>query len=191
LNLRLFVALEPPGPVRRRLAEVQSALRRATGGDDVRWVEPGNVHLTLHFLGAVPEERVAAVREAVGAAAAVASPLRVEVAGAGAFPGPRRPRVIWSGVGGEVEPLAELVASLGRRLGALGYPPEDRPFHPHLTHGRVRQGRLLPGLGGALAGVAALAPVPWRVEELVLFRSHLSPAGSRHEPLARIPLSAR
>jgi 2'-5' RNA ligase len=191
VNLRLFVALVPPEPVRRRLAAVQAALRRATGpGEAIRWVEPDHIHLTLQFLGAVPEERLPAVREAVAAAAAGARPLRLEVAGAGAFPGPRRPRVVWSGVGGEVEALAALVASLGRRLEGLGYPPEDRPFHPHLTHGRVRQGQPAPGLGGALAVAAAGAPFPWRVDELVLFRSHLSPSGALHEALARLPLSA-
>jgi 2'-5' RNA ligase len=191
VSLRLFVALVPPDPVRRRLAEAQAALRRAGGdGDAVRWVEPANVHLTLQFLGAVPEDRLDGVREAVAAAAAGARPLQLEVSGAGAFPGPRRPRVIWSGLGGDLASLQELVASLGRRLAPLGFPPGDRPFRPHLTHGRVREGRPPPRLGEALAAASAVPAVPWRADEVVLIRSHLSPRGSRHEPLARFPLSA-
>lgn len=192
MNLRLFVALEPSEPVRRRLAAVQGALRRGAGpGDEIRWVEPDRIHLTLHFLGAVPEERLPAVRAAVAAAAARSRPLRLEVGGAGAFPSARRPRVVWSGVGGDLEPLEELAADLGRALGALGYPPEDRPFRPHLTHGRLREGRASPGLAGALAGVATEPPATWRVAELVLFRSHLSPRGAAYEALDRFRLGGR
>ena len=169
---------------------MQAALRRATGGEAVRWVDPASVHLTLQFLGAVPEDRVEEVRAAVAAAAAGGSPLRLEVAGAIAFPGPRRPRVIGSGVRGDLPGLAALVTDLGRELAPLGYPPEDRPFHPHLTLARVRAGVPPRGLGEALAAAAAGPPAAWVADEVVLVRSHLAPGGSRHEPLARFPLSA-
>jgi 2'-5' RNA ligase len=187
---RLFVALEPPDPVRRRLAALADELRRAAGrhGEEVRWVPPANVHLTLQFLGAVPEERVAAVETALRAAAGEARPLSLAVHGVGGFPNARRPRVVWAGLQGELAPLAALVAALGARLAKLGYPPEDRPFSPHLTLGRAREGRGAPGLAGALAGVAQEAPAPWRAAELVLFESHLSPRGPRYEAIARAPL---
>ncbi len=190
MNLRLFVALDPPEPVRRRIAAMQAELRRAAGrhADEVRWVAPEDVHLTLQFLGAVPEERLEALRGALAAAAGEARPLALELKGAGGFPSARRPRVVWAGVGGEVVPLASLAAGLGRRLAPLGFPPEDRPLSPHLTLGRAREGRGAPGLGGALAQVASLEGAPWRAEALVLYRSHLSPAGARYQPLDRFPL---
>lgn len=185
---RLFVALEPPEPVRRRIAAVAEELRRAAGrADAVRWVPPENVHLTLQFLGAVPEERLPAVEAALRAAAADGGPLSLSLRGAGGFPNARRPRVVWAGVEGDVAPLAALVAGLGARLAKLGFPPEDRPFSPHLTLGRARDGRGAPGLAGALAHAAGEA-TPWRVSELVLFESHLSPRGPRYEALARVPL---
>jgi 2'-5' RNA ligase len=189
-NRRLFVALEPPEPVRRRLALLAAELRRSAGraADDVRWVEPEKIHLTLQFLGAVPEERVAAVTEAVRAAAAAARPLSLEVRGAGGFPNARRPRVVWAGLGGDVEPLAALALDLGRRLAPLGYAPEDRPFSPHLTLGRARDRRGAPGLAGALAHAAQADGAPWRASELVLVESHLSPKGPRYEAIARCPL---
>ncbi len=190
MNLRLFVALDSPEPVRRRIAAMQAELRRAAGrhADEVRWVAPENVHLTLQFLGAVPEERLEALRGALAAAAAEARPLALELKGAGGFPSARRPRVVWAGVGGEVVALAGLAAGLGRRLAPLGFPPEDRPLSPHLTLGRAREGRGAPGLGGALAQVASLEGAPWRAEALVLYRSHLSPAGARYQALDRFPL---
>lgn len=189
-NRRLFVALEPPEAVRRRLAAMGVELRRAAGraADDVRWVPPENVHLTLQFLGAVPEERVPAIDQAVRGAAARARTLSLEVKGAGGFPNARRPRVIWAGLSGDVEPLRALVADLGRHLAPLGFPPEERPFSAHLTLGRAREVRGAPGIAGALASAAEVAGAPWRATEVVLFESHLSPKGPRYEALVHAPL---
>lgn len=189
-NRRLFVALEPPDPVRRRLAAAAAALRQAAGRAeaDVRWVAPDNLHLTLQFLGAVPEERVSAVAGALTEAAAGARPLSLEVTGAGGFPSARRPRVVWLGLGGDVPALSALVEDVGRRLAALGFPPEARPFSPHLTVGRAQDPRGAPGLGGALAARAQADGFGWRATELVLFESHLSPRGPRYEAILRAPL---
>lgn len=213
MNLRLFIAIEPPEAVRRRLAAMQGALKRQMqapeqppGGaepqprrptrssfrppkaDEVKWVAPEGIHLTLQFLGAVPEERVERITAALSEAAAGARPLHLEVKGAGGFPNARRPRVLWAGVAGDVEPLAALVADLGRRLAPLGYPPEERAFSPHLTLGRARDQRGVPGLAGGLAQLSSEEGTIWRATEVCLFRSHLSPAGARYEVIARAPL---
>jgi 2'-5' RNA ligase len=191
-NRRLFVALEPPDAVRRRLAAIAVELRRASGraADEIRWVPPENVHLTLQFLGAVPEERLADVEKAVRGAAGAARPLSLEVKGAGGFPNSRRPRVVWLGLSGEVDALAALAAELGKRLAPLGFPPESRPFAAHLTLGRARDGRGAPGLGGALAAAAEGEGIAWRASELTLFESHLSPKGPRYGPVRRDALGA-
>jgi 2'-5' RNA ligase len=190
-SLRLFVALDPPDAVRRRLAAIQGELRGAAGrsADEVRWVRVEDVHLTLQFLGAVPEERLPAVTAAVAAVAA-ASPqqLHLEVRGAGAFPSARRARVLWAGVTGEVAPLASVATELGRQLAPLGFPPEERAFSPHLTLGRSRDQRGLPGLAAALARCGEGVSARWAVTELVLYRSHLSPQGARYEALSRARL---
>ncbi len=187
---RLFVALEPPEAVRRRIAAAAQKLRRGAGAaaGEVRWVADENVHLTVQFLGAVPEERVEAVEAALAAAAAAARPVSLEVKGAGGFPNSRRPRVVWLGLSGELPALAELAAELGRRLAPIGFPPEARPFAAHLTLGRARDQRGAPGLGGALAAAAQDEGVAWRAAELVLFESHLSPRGPRYEAVRRAPL---
>jgi 2'-5' RNA ligase len=190
VNLRLFVALEPPDLVRHRLATLKADLQRAAGRDsgDVKWVAVDNVHLTLQFLGAVPEERVDLVKVAVAAAAAEARPLRLELRGAGGFPSARRARVLWAGVSGDVAELAALVAALERRLGPLGFAAEERPFSPHITLGRARDARGAPGLAAALALAAEAPGVPWRATEVILFQSFLSPKGPRYEALARAAL---
>ena len=192
VNLRLFVALDPPDLVRHRLAALESDLQRAAGrgSGDVKWVAVENVHLTLQFLGAVPDGRVDPVKAAVAAAAADAQPLRLELRGAGGFPDARRARVLWAGVGGDVAQLAALVVALGRRLGPLGFAPEERPFSPHFTLGRARDPRGAPGLAAALALAAEAPGVPWRATEVLLFQSFLSPKGPRYEAIARAPLGA-
>jgi 2'-5' RNA ligase len=190
---RLFVALEPPDPVRRRIAAAAADLRRAAGrgADEVRWVAPENVHLTLQFLGAVPEPRVGEVRAAVeAAAAAAAGPIALEVRGAGGFPTARRPRVVWLGLAGDLPALQALVRDLGARLAPLGFPPEERAFSAHLTLGRAREGRAGPGVAGALAGAAAAEPFAWRASEVVLLESHLSPRGARYEAVGRSTLGS-
>jgi 2'-5' RNA ligase len=189
-NRRLFVALDPSEPVRRRLAALAAELRRGAGraADEIRWVVPENVHLTLQFLGAVPEERVRDVEAALRAAAAEGRPLALQIQGAGGFPNARRPRVLWAGLAGDVPALVALAAEVGRRLAPLGFPPEERPFSPHLTLGRAREGRGAPGLAGALAHAAQSEGAAWRATELLLFESHLSPKGPRYEVIARTPL---
>lgn len=189
-NRRLFVALEPPEAVRRRLAARAAELRQAAGraAGEVKWVAAENLHLTLQFLGAVPADRVAGVEQAVRAAAAAARPLSLSVKGAGGFPNARRPRVLWLGLEGDVAGASALVAELGRRLAPLGFPPEARPWSAHLTLGRARDPRGARGLGGALAGERQEDGIPWRVAEVVLFESHLSPKGPRYEAVARVAL---
>jgi 2'-5' RNA ligase len=190
VNLRLFAALDPPGPVRRELASAQADLRRGAGphAEEVRWIPPDRLHVTLRFLGAVPEEQVAAVRDALAGAAAGSHPLALEVRGAGGFPTPRRARVVWLGLAGDAGGLASLASELERRLAPLGFPSEERPLVPHFTVGRSRERRGAIGLERALADAAAARPIPWRASELCLFRSHLSAGGPRYEAIARFPL---
>jgi len=131
----------------------------------------------------VAPERVEAVRQAVAAAAAASRPLALTVEGPGAFPSPRRPRVLWLGVRGDVAPLQALAADLAAGLGAT----ETATFTPHLTIARARSPRGAPSLAPLLARPPP-APIPWRAEALVLFESHLEPGGARHVALLRAPL---
>jgi 2'-5' RNA ligase len=154
----------------------------------VKWVPAENLHLTLQFLGAVAEDRVAAIAGAVSAAAAGCPALVLAVEGAGAFPSARRPRVLWAGLSGDVARAAALVAGLGGRLAPLGFPPEARPWSAHVTLGRAREPRGAPGLAPALEGLPRDAPVPWPVTHVALVRSLLSPAGPRYDAILRAPL---
>jgi 2'-5' RNA ligase len=189
--MRCFVAVDVSPAVRERLAAVQATLRKDAAEADVRWADPGRIHLTLKFLGEVPDAQVPAVRAAVEAAAGGSGPIRLDARGVGAFPNARRPRVVWAGVTGDVDGLVRLAAAVEATVARLGYPAEARPFRAHLTLGRVRSPRVPASLVTAMAEAASVELGSWSVPDVVLYRSHLRPTGAVYEPLARVELAGR
>lgn len=190
-GIRSFVAVELDSEVKTRLAEIQRQLKAATPSGAMRWVQPESIHVTLKFLGDVPQERIGAIVAALERACAPVAPLVFAVAEAGCFPDARRPNVVWIGVEDSGGGLLALQQAVERALSPLGYPPEGRPFRPHLTLGRTNRNAPGPDLrkvGEAVSSlrVGRLAQVD--VAEIVLMRSDLLPSGARYTPLAHIPL---
>ena len=190
---RLFVAVELSEEARGALAEAQAVCRRRCD-PPVRWVDPRGAHLTLKFLGDVAPERVQPLSDALAGIAAARAPFQLSTGPAGVFPSPRRPRVLWLGVDGPVESLEDLQQDVEFGLHGLGFPLDGRPYRPHLTLGRVRDGVTghLPGLAGALEELRSATPAPLPVEELLLIRSELGRGdrgGPRYTTLAVAPLS--
>lgn len=140
-RLRLFVALDLPAGAKAALAasckELQGLLPAG-----MRWVNPAGIHLTLKFLGAVEAGRVDALLAALRSAAAAGDqpPFPLHLDGLGVFPNRREPRVIWAGVGGDLDRLAKMQRRVEQAMARLGFPEESRAFRPHLTLGRVRDG---------------------------------------------------
>ena len=186
--MRCFVAVDVPAEVRARVAELAGRLREAAPRADVRWsVE--NLHLTLKFLGEVPDARVPDVARAVGEVAAGHTSLALEACGTGGFPSASRPRVVYVAIGGQVDALARLAAAVDGALETLGFPGERRAFRAHLTVGRVRSPRGGQGLSEALRAAAEAAAGSWTADEVLLYRSRLHPKGAVHEVVGRFPLA--
>lgn len=181
-NLRLFVAIELPAECRRELAEAQDRLRAALGSA-VRWTAPEGIHLTLKFLGMLPPDRLASVHRGIGEGCNGRGPLHLTLDGLGTFPSLSAPRVVWVGVFGDVDALAELQHQIEGALARRGLPRERRRFSPHLTLGRVREG-LSPAetrrIGPAVLDTATPAPKEIPVEAVSLMQSHLLPGGARY-----------
>lgn len=157
----------------------------------LRWAVTDHLHLTVRFLGATPEGRVADVVAAVEAVARDARPFPIRLAGAGAFPSAERPRVVWLGLAEGVPELAALAAGLDRELGARGWPEDERPFRAHLTLARADG---VPGarrVVEALASAAATLDAAWSMDRLVVYKSELGHGPARYRPLAVAALGAK
>ncbi len=180
--VRCFIGLPLPEEYQDRLKGVVSRLAGEMG-PGISWTRPGNWHLTLKFLGDVPES------ETPGLSAALSSiefqSFDFQAAGCGFFPDARRPRVVWIGLARGAEESAALAASMDQSLKPLGFEPENRPFRAHLTLGRVRK----PGKRDWSLAEEMLNTEQWplfRAGEFVLWQSILGPNGPRYVELARV-----
>ncbi len=184
--IRCFLAIDLPEDLRPGLALAQGELKKTQA--DVKWVPPGNIHITLKFFGNVTDAEIPNIIAAAREVAAGQGPLTLKVRGAGAFPTIRSPRVVWLGLGGDMLPLAQFFHRLEKAFAALDYPPETRAFNPHLTLGRVRSPEGRAQLSRAIEKLVVDWP-PFVVWEIILFQSVLSPKGSTYTPLEVIELA--
>jgi len=185
--IRCFIAIDLDPDVRRRLGEAQDRLRDALRDEPLRWVRPDGVHLTLKFLGDQPADRLESIQHVLSAWACGAEPFDLQIAGAGAFPDAARPRVLWVGVHEASGRLPGWVDRLEGLLEPLGIRREGRPYQAHLTLARVKD-RLTPDglqrLQQALGVLAEQTIASLHVEEVILYRSELRPAGAEYSSLA-------
>ena len=190
---RLFVAVPVPDDVRRGVSEVMEAVaggpidERSFG--QPRWVGVEGLHLTLRFLGATLDARQADVARAVADVAAREAPFNITLSGGGAFPNAFRPRVLWLGIAQGVDVLVTLARRVGESLAPLGWPPDDRPFMPHLTLARTD------GVPGAderarvLVEAAADLRLSWQADRIVLYKSIVGRGPTRYEALSEASLT--
>jgi 2'-5' RNA ligase len=172
----LFVAIEIGEEARQRLGEAQQRLRRVNAR--VTWVAPRNFHFTLKFLGETTEEKVPGVRKALDGAVVGFSPIQCELRGLGQFP-----RVIWTGIVGEVERLEQLARKLDDELTSAGFPREEREFRPHLTLGRIKSVGDKQGLTKGIDSLRNESFGAVDVGAIHLFQSTLTPHGSIYTKL--------
>lgn len=186
--MRVFVAINLPARERERLHAATGVLRE--GDFPVRWVAPENVHLTLKFLGEVPEPKVPDVGNALTESLASIERFRMELGGVGAFPSLRSPRVIWVGVEPNEE-LSEAQRRVESALADLGHPPEKRDFRAHLTLGRGEKGARRARFQG-LEGLAGKVDYRGRVavESVDVMRSTLRPGGAEYDVVQRVMLGS-
>jgi 2'-5' RNA ligase len=188
-NVRVFVACEVPGEVQRTIGEITDKLKE-TSGDDVRWVRPDGVHVTLKFLGEVSQKKLPAIKMALQEAVVRHSPFNLELSNIGTFGGREGLRTMWVGIAGDVLRLEAMVRDVNLALSVVGFEPERRPFRPHLTLGRVRD--TVPTRRRAEievdVGRLKVPEVDWRTSQITLMRSRLTPRGAEYDIVATFPL---
>ena len=194
MGLRLFVAIELPEVVLDALRGIQDQLKGRAGAELVRWVEPEGIHLTVKFLGDTREELLPQLEAGIGEACSGVGPIALRLGRAGAFPSPRRPRVIWVGLepaegDDSLSRLQERIEVFSERL---GFRREERPFTPHLTLGRLREERTAGAASQAarlLAEPPEVPPLSFTAQGVSLMRSTLRPAGAVYTRVLRVPLA--
>ena len=190
-QMRLFVAINFPDQIKQVLSSLVKELRRLPA--DARWVKERNFHLTVQFLGNVPEGQVPDIVASLDRSAAGVPPFRLDLGGVGVFPSIERPRVFWSGVMGETAALSRLYRRVWEEMAELGFVPEKRRFSPHLTLARLRSPK---GFADVMERAEGLARQHGKfgstaINSVELMLSELSPGGPKYTILARIPLSGR
>lgn len=190
--MRLFVSVPLSEEARTAMARAQNLLRTELTGVDLRLQNLEQSHLTLRFLGEVPETALPGCRSAVTAAARSAPPFTLRTARLGVFPGPRRPGVLWLGVGGETEMLEHVHQTLVRRLSPHIPSADESNFRPHLTLCRIQQRLSAVDRQRVIDLLSAEEPVPfatWQVDSVQLVRSRLLSGGAVHTVVLDEPLT--
>jgi 2'-5' RNA ligase len=189
-RVRTFIAIDLDKPIRDRLLALQENLARA--GNEVKWVEPENLHVTLLFLGEVDQRDVPAVCRVVGEGCVSHAPFPMSVETVGCFPNPRRPRVLWVGLGEGTQEVCALHDALEPPLLDLGcYRQEERKYTPHITLGRVKNDRPTDNLALALARQSAWKGGETTVREVLVMSSDLTPKGPIYTVMSRAKLAGK
>lgn len=188
--MRLFVAIDVSDQTRAQLRRVHDALEKRLAASRraprVTWVADGVAHVTLRFIGEVSEDTADKVRSAL--AAPIERPAyALQFEGLGAFPTPRRPRVIWIGAADGQSDTAALAAGVNARLDAIIGAGEDRQFRAHLTVARVKEERPF-DWAAALAGIDA-GRSRSAIDHVTLYQSRTSPKGPTYTALLKTPFA--
>ena len=183
---RLFIAIQIPEPVRNEILRVQQELRQLASPDAIRWTKPEQFHLTLKFLGGIPEDSVPALKESVQAVCAAGQPLRLDARGAGFFPDARSPRVIWIAVSDDEGKLAVLQKAIETVTRRFAEKPGAEKFAGHATLGRFKNPKQqdIEMIASHLNAMETRLFGTWTAREVKIVCSELSPSGARHFPLA-------
>ena len=187
--IRVFLAVELSSDVREKLFNLQKQLK--TTLPSINWIRPESIHLTLKFLGYVEPSLVSPLFSALEPIGEKHAPFSVDAQGLGVFPQVKYPRIFWIGLAGNTQALHDLVFEIEAELEALGFPPEEKSYHPHLTLARIKRENAK--VGSMLRQTRALETdqhlVALNVNGFTLFQSDLDSSGAKYTSLWTVPFS--
>ena len=194
-DVRTFIAIEMPEEIKKELASVRGELKKRLGNAGrISWAKPETTHLTLKFLGDVPEEKIKTIEEALRLSARGIKTFNISITGIGGFPNLENPRVLWAGTFESAE-LKNLHAAIEGSLYAIGFEKDEKPFSPHLTLARIKspfEGKKLSKAIKELKtdGVPmhSMGRADFIADSVILFKSEIDSKGAVHTPIAKIIL---
>jgi len=184
--VRLFVAIEIPGEIRRALGAFIQELRAMA--PQVKWVRAENLHVTLKFLGHTDDAKLPPVERVLGTVRS-AAPVMLNFRGLGFFPDEKRPRVFWAGMEASGN-LKTIASDIDHAVHRLGFPLEERPFSPHLTLARFEPPGIHAKLGAAITANRSREFGSTTTREFHLIQSNLKPSGAEYATLHSFPFAA-
>jgi len=187
--LRTFIAIDVPSAVFDTIIRIQHRFKSL--GLHASWVKPGNIHLTLKFLGNTDPDRIPGIQKKLTETLALSAPFQLSLDSAGVFPNTKNPRILWIGLKDEEDALNPLQANIENALESIGFPKEQKPFSPHLTLARIKSPKGKKELNDELDAVnqEGIDPHPFEVGEIHLYESQLTPKGSIYTVLANFKLN--
>jgi 2'-5' RNA ligase len=186
-TVRSFIAMDLPASVVCRLEDAQQGLKALKLR--AKWVRPENIHLTLKFLGNVSAGQIDAIASAMARAVDDQAALVLALRGVGFFPGIKRARVIWMGLGGQIQRLFALQRTLEEQLAAIGFAMEKRPFKGHLTLGRIQQTVAPHVMRRVMDDYLNFSGDEFIAGRICLFQSDLQPSGPVYSRLKQVDLN--
>ena len=185
-TLRLFIAFDTPPEIRPGIVATRDRLKQSHA--DVKWEPDGKLHCTVKFLGDTDEQKVPDIISNIERICLGTKPFKVIYRGLGCFPSFRDPRVVWVGIANPGDELHDLAKRIELAMAPLGFEPEHREFHPHVTLGRVKGRKNLSGLLTMLETVT-FEGQPVTIPSLEIVKSELKTSGSEYSIVRSILFS--
>lgn len=183
--MRLFIALELPQAIRKELTALQKDLQKA--GADAKWVEPGNIHLTVKFLGNVEPDKAKKIVALLNKLFQHQPAFETALDEIGCFPSVGAPRVVWAGLTDEGKLLERIAQKTEEELGKMGFGKENRPFTAHATLARIRSVRNRTALALKIQDLNKdFRKKTFRIDNITLFESRLSPQGPTYSIIHQV-----
>jgi RNA 2',3'-cyclic 3'-phosphodiesterase len=187
--MRLFSSIFLSKPVLDQVLQQESGLMEIPG---LRWIPKDTLHVTLKFLGEVPEHKVSGIKMAIQNVSSRHNAFEIYCQKGGVFPSRKSPRVFWTAVDGEVDKLRALANDAETEMDGLGFPPENRRFSPHVTLARATaDGPFVTASDQFCTLFSTFKSSMFKVSDIHLVQSHLHPSGVRYEVLQSFPLRPR
>jgi 2'-5' RNA ligase len=190
--MRVFISINLNAPIRVALTQLLRALQAAAPPLKLKWVAPESQHLTLQFLGEIPDTKVPYIKQVLVPVVSVIAPFDWTLQGLGCFPNQRNPNVLWVGVHEPTGVLQRLQVSVSKALQSIGFAPDSRPFAPHLTLARVPRDAApyeRHALGVWFDAQPPPTPRTARVMTIHLMQSELLRTGARYTEIAEFTLA--
>ena len=186
-KIRVFICFELPTEVSHSVRDLIHYLK--TFGRGVRWVHHDGIHLTLKFLGEIDSQRIKDVAAVVEKVAKNYAPFALKLAGKGAFPDFKRPRVFWIGIRETADTIHRIQQDLENELETVGFPKDKRQFSPHLTLGRVKFNDPTVHKIALELERMHVEEIEFSMDHIVIMKSDLHPNGAIYTPLRKIKMS--